>query len=87
LVNGIGNVVLQSRQIGEAEIEHLDSVLLHELEDGFRISHGAPLQFFRLPSLRENNHQDLAGSRTPATISRERRPDVSLIRRGLCKEI
>ena len=44
LVDGIGNVVLQSRQVGEAEIEQLGFVLLRELQDGF----GSAMKVFSL---------------------------------------
>jgi hypothetical protein len=38
LVDWVRNVVLQARQISEAEIEHFDAVLLHEFHNAFRIS-------------------------------------------------
>ena len=39
LIDRIRNVMLQSRQVGETEIEHLNSVLLHKLQDALRVSH------------------------------------------------
>ena len=43
LVNGVGNVVPQAGEVGEAEVEQLDSIFLHELHHGLgiglRISH------------------------------------------------
>ena len=39
LVDGIGNVLPQSGQVGEAQIEHLGSVFLGELQNGLCISH------------------------------------------------
>ena len=39
LIDGIRNVMLQSRQVGEAEVKNLDPILLHKLQDGFRVSH------------------------------------------------
>jgi hypothetical protein len=40
LVDGIRNVLPKARQVGESEVQHLDSVLFRELQDTFRISHG-----------------------------------------------
>ena len=37
LVDWIGNVMPESRQVREAQIQKLDIVLLHELQDSLRI--------------------------------------------------
>src|SRR5882724_6134172 len=45
LLNGIGNVVPQSRKIGEAQVEHARAVLLGKLQDCFSVGHPVlPLQ-------------------------------------------
>ena len=40
MVDGIRNVVPQSGKIGEAQVEHLHVVLLHEFQDCLRIRLG-----------------------------------------------
>src|SRR5271166_2800142 len=39
LPNGIRNVVLQSRQVGKSQVEHLDVIFLDKLQHSLRISH------------------------------------------------